>query len=147
MPSVAQHQVVKALWLLPFLFVATIGAPATNPLHFPTLPALSALPAASERKITGLWDNLSLPVRVDKTNDSLGAIERWLYDIPSTTLLLRINAYPPKPIDRRALGQTILQAQARVRKHMDKAGDGELWVEDDRMPHRPCAFLQCFSKL
>ena len=144
MPSTTQNQVVKALWLLPFLCVSAIGAPATSFLRSPTLPAF---PAVSELSFTGLFDPSSLPTQVNKTNDPLSAIEHWMYGIPSTTLRLRINAYPPKKIDRRALGQTILQAQARVRRHIEKEGDGELWAEDDRMPHGPCAFPLSFPQI
>ena len=135
MPPATKHQVVKAFWLFPFLCVATIGAPATNYLHSSTPPAHPAVPAASDVDFTSLSNPLSFPAQVNKTSDTLGAIEHWLFGIPSTTLKLRINAYPPKTINRRALGQAILKAQARVRRHIEKEGDGELWDEDDRMPH------------
>ena len=62
----------------------------------------------------------------------LGAIEHWTYAIPHTTLLLRMGAYPAHAIDRAALGRTILAAQVRVRAHLKKHGDGELWEGDDR---------------
>ena len=146
MPSATEHQVVKALCILLFLCVTILSAPATNPVHSSTLSSLSALPAASEVSLAGYPHPLSLPTHVNKTNDPLSAIEHWVYSIPSTTLRLRIAAYPPTKIDRRALGQTILQAQTRVRRHIEKEGDGELWAEDDRMPHRPCAFPLCFPK-
>ena len=146
MQTATEHWVVKASWLLSFLCASTISTPASNPLHS-TLSALIAFPAASEVSLAGYPHPLSLPPHVNKTNDPLGAIVHWIYGIPSTTLRLRIAAYPPTKIDRRALGQTILQGQTRVRKHIDKEGDGELWTKDDRMPHRQFAFPLCFPQI
>lgn len=108
--------------------LSTTSFPVLLALYLLCLPALitPALLAASSTNLT---------------SPSLSEIEHWQYSIPKTTLLLRMAAYPPQKIDRRALGQTLLRAQTRVREHISRYGDGELWDEDDRM----CFFTSSFS--
>ena len=121
------------LWL-PLLFsnpTAVLGAPALSPSQPTLFPLFNT-------NLTDFSDHNG-PRTLPLTNStpSLGSIERWDYSIPSTTLMLRIAGYPPRKIDRFALGRTILAAQGRIRTHIKINGDGELWEEDDRTSFAP----------
>lgn len=121
------------LWL-PLLFsnpTTILGVPALSPSQ-PTLFPLFNTNLTDFSDHNGL---LALPLT--NSTPSLGSIERWDYSIPSTTLMLRIAGYPPRKIDRFALGRTILAAQGRIRTHIKINGDGELWEEDDRTSFSP----------
>lgn len=119
----------RTLWLLLSYSLTILGAPAWNPLQ-PSLFAPSNTNLTSFRHPSNL---LTLPTN---STPSLGAIEHWLYAIPSTTLMFRMAAYPAHEIDRAALGRTILAAQGKIRAHIKAHGDGELWEDDDRTLHK-----------
>ena len=139
------------LWL-PFLFSylnTILGAPALSPLQ----PVLFT---PSNANFTDYLSDYNGLLTLPSTNStpSLGSIERWDYYVPSTTLMLRIAGYPPKTIDRAALGRTILAAQGSIRTHIKVNGDGELWDQDDRTsflfvastgPIRPFSLPACHS--
>lgn len=117
------------LWLpflISYLNTIILGAPALRPLQ----PVLFT---PSNTSLTDFGDHNDL-LTLSSTNSTLsvGSVERWSYYVPSTTLMLRIAGFPPKPIDRAALGRTILAAQGSIRTHIKVNGDGELWDKDDR---------------
>ena len=124
MPSLVHR---CALWL--FLSLSALklasSAPASNLLQ----PALFVPHSTNSSSFPDASAFLALP---SDATASVGGIEHWTYVIPHTTLMLRMGAYPPHKIDRAALGRTILAAQVRVRAHLKKHGDGELWEGDDR---------------
>ncbi|KAL8627792.1 hypothetical protein Q9189_006510 [Teloschistes chrysophthalmus] len=62
---------------------------------------------------------------------SLSTIEAIDYPVPNTAILLRLALSPSNPIDRPALGRTILTAQRSLRRHILDNGDDYLDDSDD----------------
>ncbi|KAI4094555.1 MAG: hypothetical protein L6R37_007220 [Teloschistes peruensis] len=61
----------------------------------------------------------------------LNTVENINYQVPNTAILLRFALHPGSPIDRAALGRTILTAQRSLRQYIQDNGDAYLDDADD----------------
>ena len=59
-------------------------------------------------------------------------IDQHRFLIPHTSLILNIVIFEELPLERAALGRSILNAQMKVRSHLEAHRDSYIWPQDNR---------------
>ena len=57
--------------------------------------------------------------------------EQSWFHVPQTSILLNLVTFADSPLDRRAVGRTILNGQVQVRRHLAMHGDSYIWTTEE----------------
>ena len=68
---------------------------------------------------------------ISATISQVTSEQSWFH-VPQTSITLKLVTFSDSPLDRRAVGRTILNGQVQVRRHLATHRDSYLWSTDER---------------